>query len=130
MGTADQHQMAFTNLLTPDLLPLLLCHLTRQDVASVSVVCRAAAATCRHLEAASSAPSHTPAPRVIICASGSKQLLCLPLTLDGQAYMSDAEHQSRAGNKLTRSRAGPSSAGQRGHLQAVAVSTGRSSKRE
>lgn len=121
------HSMAFHNLLNPDFLPLLLRHLTRQDAAILVTVCKQAADSFSILTTtANASPLYTPAARVIICASGSRQLLVLPLTRKGEPYVT-----AREDSITTRSRSRSATSGEHSDgLQAVNVCTGASSKRE
>jgi hypothetical protein len=122
--------MGFLNLLTPDLLPLLLTHLTRQDAAVLATVCKQAAETYNASTTTVNASYlYTPAARVIICASGTRQLLVLPLTPNGQPYVNTVTH-TNAVRRSARSQASCSSSGQRRHLQAVNLCNDGTSKRK
>lgn len=69
----------------PDLLSRLLPHLSLTDAAaSLCLTCRAAADGFRQLRRHTTTTSH--APRVIVCASDSQQLLTVSLTEDGELY--------------------------------------------
>jgi hypothetical protein len=94
-----------SDLLSADMLPCLLLHLTRQDAAALSLTCTRAASAF----ASSNASLYTHAPRVIICCSDSKQLLELRLTPEGRPYLhqeKQLEAESRCsgmGSRRTRS---------------------------
>jgi hypothetical protein len=77
----------------PDVLVHLLPQLTRQDAIRLSVTCNAVHQAFVELQAGTT-PLYSPAPRVIICASDSQQLLLMPLSPDGQPYYSPSTQHS------------------------------------
>lgn len=70
----------------PDLLVHILSQITRQDAIRLSVTSAAVHQTFVQLQTGPT-PVCTPAPRVVICASDSQQLLLMPLTHEGQPYI-------------------------------------------